>query len=203
MSGDSGKIVQLSALIDALESVPKDRARFHEVMSQVQFKAEVVEKYCRFDHHQYTRNLITRTDQFELLALCWEPGQITPIHDHAGSDGWVYALRGTIEEVRFQCSLSKDGTPQVERGETLQATVGEMTYINDDIAWHTVANPTLERAVSLHLYTGPMDSCRYFDPHSRTIKIRQLTYFSVDGVIQMASKRKDVVGRDQGQTAVT
>ncbi len=184
MSGDSGKIVQLSALVDALESVPKDRARYHETLSRIHFKAEAVDKYCHFDRHQYARNLITRTDKFELLALCWEPGQITPLHDQAGSDGWVYCLQGTIKEVRFQCSLSKDGTPQVKRGDTLKAAVGEMTYINDDIAWHTVANPTLERAVSLHLYSGPIDSCNYFDPNSRTIKIRQMAYFSVDGVIQ-------------------
>ena len=59
-----------------------------------------------------------------------------------------------------------------------------MTYINDDIAWHTVANPTLERAVSLHLYSGPIDSCQYFDPDTRTIKTRQMTDFSVDGVIR-------------------
>ncbi len=203
MSRDRGKIVQLGTLIDALESVPKDRAQFHEVMSRIHFKAEAVDKYCHFDRHQYTRNLIARTDNFELLALCWEPGQITPIHDHAGSDGWVYALRGTIEEVRFQCSWSVDGAAQVERGDSLKATAGEMTYINDDIAWHTVANPTRERAVSLHLYSGPIDSCSYFDPNSRTIRIRQMTYFSVDGVIQMVSRRKDVVGRDQGHTAVT
>jgi len=188
MSGDGGRIEQLSALIDALESVPKDRAQFHEVMGRIQFKVEAVEKYCHFDHHQYTRNLIARTDQFELLALCWEPGQITPIHDHAGSDGWVYGLQGTIEEVRFKCSMSENDTAQVERGDSLQATPGAMTYINDDIAWHTVANPTLERAVSLHLYAGPIDSCCYFDPNSRTIKTRHLTYYSVNGVIQQTPR---------------
>jgi hypothetical protein len=75
-----------------------------------------------------------------------------------------------------------------------------MTYINDDIAWHTVGNPTPERAVSLHLYTGPIDSCSYFDPHSRTIKIRQMTYFSIDGVIQQTPR--PTRGRDQGQTEV-
>ena len=49
MSGDSGTIEQLSALIHALESVPNDRAQFHEVMSRVQFKAEALDKYCHFD----------------------------------------------------------------------------------------------------------------------------------------------------------
>ena len=174
----------LSALADALQSAPKDRARYHEAMSRIGFDFEAVEKYCHFSPHHYTRNLIVRTDRFELLVLCWEPGQITPIHDHAGSDGWVYCLQGEIEEVRFRCFLSTDETARVERGDSLKATVGQMTYINDDIAWHTVANQTPERAVSLHLYSGPIDSCQYFDPVTRTIRTRQMTYHSVDGVVQ-------------------
>ena len=173
----------MSALIDALKSLSKDRSRYHEAMSGIRFGAEGVEKYCHFDPDQYARNQIVRTDKFELLALCWEPGQITPIHDHAGSDGWVHCLQGQIEEVRFRCFPSGDGTARVERGDVLRAKPGDMTYINDDIAWHTVANPTLERAVSLHLYSGPIDSCQYFDPDSRTIKIRRMKYYSVDGVI--------------------
>ncbi len=61
---------------------------------------------------------------------------------------------------------------------------GEIVYMSALIDWHTVANPTRERAVSHHLYSGPIDSCSYFDPNSRTIKLRQMTYFSVDGVVQ-------------------
>jgi predicted metal-dependent enzyme (double-stranded beta helix superfamily) len=179
-----GRAAELSDLIDALQSAPKDRARYHEALSRIRFGIEAVQRYCHFDPRYYARNLIARTDKFELLALCWEPGQITPIHDHAGSDGWVYCVHGAIEEVRFQCSVSDDGTARVERGDALNATVGEMTYINDDIAWHTVANQTQERAVTLHLYSGPIDSCQYFDPGTRTIKTRQMKYFSADGVIR-------------------
>ncbi len=176
--------MHLNGLIDALQSITKDRSRYDEAMRRIRFGAEAVEKYCHFDPHQYARNRIVRTDSFELLALCWEPGQITPIHDHAGSDGWVHCLQGQIEEVRFQCHLSNDGAARVERGDVLRAKPGDMTYINDDIAWHTVGNPTLERAVSLHLYSDPIDSCQYFDAGSRTIKTRRMTYYSIDGVIQ-------------------
>lgn len=179
-----GRVSELSDLIDALRSVPKERARYNEALSRIRFGIEAVKKYCHFDPSSYARNLIAQTDKFELLALCWEPGQITPVHDHAGSDGWVYCVQGEIEEVRFQCFVSDNGTARVERGETLKATAGEMTYINDGIAWHTVANQTQERAVTLHLYSGPIDSCQYFDPGTRTIRIRQMKYFSIDGVIR-------------------
>jgi cysteine dioxygenase len=180
---EKGNPVHLSAFIEALESVSANGARYHEVMSRIGFGIEEVEKYCHFDPDQYTRNLIVRTDAFELIILCWEPGQTTPIHDHGSSDGWVHCLQGQIEEVRFQCFPSNDGSHRVERGDVLRAKPGNTTYINDDIAWHTVANPTLERVVSLNLYSDPIDSCRYFDPGSRTIKTRQMTYYSVDGAV--------------------
>ncbi|MBT4878434.1 MAG: hypothetical protein HON42_01285, partial [Alphaproteobacteria bacterium] len=34
----------------------------------------------------YRRNLIKKNDFYELVAVCWLPGQLTPIHDHVGSD---------------------------------------------------------------------------------------------------------------------
>jgi cysteine dioxygenase len=178
-----GRILELEDLVKELKSVPGDSSGFHDTIGRIGFGADAVEKHRHFDQLHYTRNLIARTARFELLALCWEPGQITPIHDHAGSDGWVTCLSSEIEEVRYQCSRSEGAKARVERGATLRARAGDSTYINDGIAWHTVANPTLERAISLHLYSGPIDACEYFDPESRTIKSRQMTYFPRDGVI--------------------
>ena len=34
---------------------------------------------------QYTRNLVGYNNSFTLLMLCWDRGQESPIHDHAGS----------------------------------------------------------------------------------------------------------------------
>src|SRR4051812_37433235 len=40
--------------------------------------------YILFDPRRYTRNLVYRCSRFELLSLCWEPGQMSAIHNHAG-----------------------------------------------------------------------------------------------------------------------
>jgi cysteine dioxygenase len=177
-------------LVERLKDAGSDPAALQAVLGRVGFGIDAVERYCHFDRGHYTRNLIARTESFELLVLCWEPGQVTPIHDHAGSDGWVRCLHGEVEEVRYQVSPSASGEAGIVKGDSATATAGNMTHINDDIAWHTVGNPTDQRAVSLHLYAGPIDSCRYVDPESRQIRDRRLGYHSIDGALVDQSKRR-------------
>lgn len=39
---------------------------------------------------------------FVALLLCWEKGQQSPIHDHAGASCWVKMLSGDLEEVLYE-----------------------------------------------------------------------------------------------------
>ena len=34
----------------------------------------------------YQRNIIKKTEHYEMVAITWRAGQTTPIHDHVGSD---------------------------------------------------------------------------------------------------------------------
>ena len=45
----------------------------------------------------YARTLLHRCDAFELLVLTWGPGSASPIHDHAGQDGWMVPLAGAFD----------------------------------------------------------------------------------------------------------
>lgn len=41
--------------------------------------------FALFGADHYVRNCVLRTEAFELLVLCWAPGQESRIHDHATS----------------------------------------------------------------------------------------------------------------------
>src|SRR3989338_6481897 len=43
-----------------------------------------LESYLFFRRSHYTRNLIHRDDLFEVVAIGWEPGQASAIHNHRG-----------------------------------------------------------------------------------------------------------------------
>ena len=41
-----------------------------------------IEPYLFWEPTHYTRNLIYKCPLFELMAICWDVGQVSPIHNH-------------------------------------------------------------------------------------------------------------------------
>jgi len=57
----------------------------------------------------YTRNLISTDNQtYTLLALCWNPGKYSPIHDHPCDGCWMSICEGCIHEVRYGVNAAED-----------------------------------------------------------------------------------------------
>src|SRR5215471_18517652 len=66
-------------------------------MQEVRLTPEAVQPFIHFHKDQYTRNLIYRDDKFEVMAICWGPGQKTVIHTHNGSLGWMAMVQGEVD----------------------------------------------------------------------------------------------------------
>lgn len=138
-------------------------------------------RFAHFRPDAYTRNLVARNEWFEMLVLCWSPGQASPIHDHAGQHCWMGILEGTVEETQFDFP-SVPGAPLRERA-TRAFQRGKVAYIHDDIGLHRVRPSAGGSGVSLHLYSKPIDTCRVFDPSDGRVLERSLLYHSVAGVV--------------------
>ena len=122
--------------------------------------------YVNFRDDTYSRNLIWRCGDFELLILCWNEGQTSPIHDHAGQQCWMAVLDGELEEVHFaDLGEASHGTPPAP-GRVKAFPQGGVAFIDDDIALHLVRPKAGQKSVSLHLYSSPIDTCRVFCPES-------------------------------------
>src|SRR5271169_2880451 len=52
--------------------------------------------YLCWDAQHYTRNLIDKTELYELLAICWEVGMKSSIHNHQGQNCWMAAPIGRL-----------------------------------------------------------------------------------------------------------
>jgi cysteine dioxygenase len=152
--------------------------------------AHLLSEYCRsardwcefqlFSEETYTRNLIHRCGEFELLLLCWNPGQESPIHDHAGQDCWMAVLEGELEEVHYQALAGGEGRP-LEEGKRTAFNTGGVAFIQDGIALHKIRPLRGARGISLHLYSNPIDTCRVYDPASGRARSVDLGYQSVRG----------------------
>jgi cysteine dioxygenase len=139
-------------------------------------------RYAHFHRDAYTRNLVARTEAFEMLVLCWSRGQTSPIHDHAGQHCWMAVLDGIVEEVQYDRPSRPDARAPLAAHAPRAYERGAVAYIHDDIALHLVRCGPAGQGTSLHLYARPIDTCRVFDPATGAVLERTLLYHSVEGV---------------------
>ena len=165
-------------LTSELKRDPKG-PRVPALLSRVAREQDPWRRYVDFDPSRYTRNLVVRSDLFELLILCWSPGQRSPIHDHQGQRCWMAVLEGDIEEALYPMPVPGVPAP-MEPFAKKAFSAGEVAYVNDDIGLHHIGAAGGRPAISLHLYAGPISACRSFDPRTGEFGMRELSYDSID-----------------------
>ncbi len=52
------------------------------ILQEAPVDPESLQPYLLWDRQHYTRNLIDKTPLYELIAICWEVGQGSAIHNH-------------------------------------------------------------------------------------------------------------------------
>lgn len=180
--------IPISALVDGLKAIPDEdfvTDHVYEYLAKNPVAVDSLEKYFYWSPDFYTRNLVYKDERFEMLAICWEKGQASTVHDHSDQKCWMMVpigrLRGTnfsveeIDESQMRCKLRE--TETFELKDCLAAKVD----LEEPI--HQVMNLAEfgERAVSIHIYSQPFDRCRSYCRESDTYKEVLLKYSSIDG----------------------
>ncbi|MDZ4773360.1 MAG: cysteine dioxygenase family protein [Planctomycetota bacterium] len=178
----TSSILDLSRPLTAeFERDPKG-SKIAQILQEYARSKQCWKDFALFAPSVYTRNLIERNEWFELLLLCWDAGQSSPIHNHAGQNCWMAVLEGEIEEVQFDCPKTDARCELVQRG-TKTYVPGKVGFINDDIALHLVRPKHGRRGVSLHLYSRPIETCQLYDEATGTIVMRTMAYHSIRGSV--------------------
>ena len=128
----------------------------------------------------YARNLLGASELFELILLCWGPGQVSPIHNHEGQRCWMTTLEGVIEETHY--TLPESGAPVAGAKKIYEP--GGVAFITDDIALHRIRPQNGAGGISLHLYSKPIRACRLYCEETGAIEWAQMSYYSVRGELQ-------------------
>jgi predicted metal-dependent enzyme (double-stranded beta helix superfamily) len=109
----------------------------------------------RFDPSHYVRHPVLFLEDWEVMIIGWEGGQITPIHDHRGALGGMAVLSGSLVEERFT-------TPQA-RPELVDSRVrpeGDLCETGPTVLHRLMPQ---SRAVSLHIYRPPLKTMGIWD----------------------------------------
>ena len=63
---------------------------------------ETLGPYLFYSKSHYTRNLIYKCELFEVIAICWEVGQVSRIHNHRDQNCWMVAPIGRLRVQNFR-----------------------------------------------------------------------------------------------------
>lgn len=159
----------VSALFDA------DKPKYTEIIRSTKLPLSAIENCCSWSDESYTRNCILDNDKFELILLCWEKGQATPIHDHGGEECWVHIVQGEFRETNY--NVGESGELNVVK--TNISNAGDVTYMSDFMGCHRLENLSDTRSISLHLYAKPIRNCNMFDEESGEFVRKELSYNTI------------------------
>jgi cysteine dioxygenase len=141
---------------------------------------ESLSPYLTWDRQHYTRNLIDKTRLYELIAICWEIGQVSSVHNHRDQNCWMAVPIGRllVENYRLISQDLQKGICRLETAETVEMNPAHPCAVDPLEPLHRVYNPRefQQRAVSLHVYSRPFDSCIVYSPEQGTCGEIKLHY---------------------------
>jgi cysteine dioxygenase len=144
--------------------------------------------YLNWDRQHYTRNLIDKTPLYELVAICWEVGQVSSVHNHRDQNCWMAVPIGRLQVENFRVISQKleEGISQLKSADTVEMNPTHPCAVDPLEPVHRVVNPREfnQRAVSLHVYSRPFDTCVVYSPEQGTcgeIKLHYTTEYGKPG----------------------
>lgn len=169
-------IESLEELIEKLDH--SDASNQGEILKKMNIPLSDFEAYASWDKDTYTRNCIYRTDEYEMILLCWKKGNETPIHGHDDQNCWLYQLEGELTEIRYEKMESGDLT-EVNR---LKLVPGKLTFMNAAMGYHKLNNDNDLRAMTLHVYVSPILSCEVFNDVKSAFEVKEMKYDTINGM---------------------
>jgi predicted metal-dependent enzyme (double-stranded beta helix superfamily) len=149
-------------------------------LSSTAVDPESLAPYLTWDRQHYTRNLIDKTPLYELIAICWEVGQTSSVHNHRDQNCWMAVPIGRllVENYRVVFQQIEEGRCELETADTVEMNPGHPCAVDPLEPVHRVLNPREfnQRAVSLHVYSRPFDTCVVYSPEQGSCGEIQLHY---------------------------
>src|SRR5438270_9713822 len=114
------------------------------------------------------------------VSICWEVGQVSSVHNHREQNCWMAVPIGRlmVENFRVLAQDLDSGKCRLEPSDTCEMNSAHPCAVDPLEPVHRVLNPRdfNERAVSLHVYSHPFNTCVVYSPEQGTCGVIQLHY---------------------------
>lgn len=150
-------------------------AKMADFLARLVVSTEEIQRYARFSDTRYARNLVHKTDRFEIMVMCWHAGQRSSIHDHAGSLGGLKILHGELSESLFE----KAPNGMIRSLTSADYPLGS-TRVEDTSLIHQLSNLQREngKAISVHIYAPPLVRMNVYSLDDPSVRNVLPQYFS-------------------------
>lgn len=182
--GTAVKPVSIQNLIEGLRQFPESAfgptEPLRRFLENMPVDTDSLAPYLNWDRQHYTRNLIDRTPLYELMAICWEVGQSSSVHNHRDQNCWMAVPVGRllVENFHLVHQDLQSGRSRLEPLNTVEMNIFHPCAVDPADPVHRVVNPREfnQRAVSLHVYSRPFDTCVVYSPEQGTCGEIQLHF---------------------------
>ena len=163
-------MVPIQDFAQRLAAIPKPEFTRESVLTFIRnnrVEVSSLEPFLFFSNEHYTRNLIFRNAMFELIAICWDIGQGSPIHNHYDQRCWMAVPYGKVQVLNFKVVRRDAATGFCELEPSTHFFIEPDTpgEVDPEEPIHQVVNAASfrRRAVTLHVYSYPYDTCEVYD----------------------------------------
>lgn len=143
---------------------------FAELLNKHQINEDVLIPYARWSVDNYQRICLNRSQDMELVLLCWNKNHKTSIHNHDDKECAVHVVKGNFSDSLYSSDLPK------KLQNVRDLSVGNSTYITDEIGSHALENVTNGLAMTLHLYANPIDKCEVYKENTSEVDVKYMSY---------------------------
>eukprot|EP00037_Helgoeca_nana_P037974 m.18433 g.18433 ORF g.18433 m.18433 type:complete len:201 (+) comp9653_c0_seq1:72-674(+) len=168
---EDGDVADIDAIKEAMDSYTSTEADW--------------EKFVHWDDHTYTRNLVCNGNgKYNLMLLCWNLGQHSSIHAHAGSHCFMKCLDGALHEELYDMPETDEPCGKMDPCKVSPLETNGTCYISDEVGLHRISNQShTVPAISLHLYSPPYETCKSYCELSGEARCSaKMTFYSKEGV---------------------
>ncbi len=170
------KTFSIEHLVRGLRQMPESEFTptepIRRYLEETPVDSDSLAPYLNWDRQHYTRNLIDRTPLYELMAICWDVGQASSVHNHRDQNCWMAVPIGRLHVENFHLVHQdlQGGQCSLEPLNTIEMNISHPCAVDPADPVHRVVNPKEfnQRAVSLHVYSRPFDTCVVYSPEQGT-----------------------------------
>lgn len=194
-------MIPVDAFAQKLASIPKaefNREAVLEFLRENKVEVKSLAPYLYFSPDHYTRNLIHRTSLFELIAICWEVGQKSAIHNHCDQNCWMAVPYGKVQVLNFRVVNRDDSKGFCELAPSTHFLIepDSPQEVDPSEPIHQVINQASfgSRAVTLHVYSYPYETCEVYDLKNKRVEIAPLVNTTEFGVPKRTDWKLERIG---------